>query len=311
MDTIEIHPSLLMNEVYFPWVETPGFVVDVLERLSEDEFYKAWEVGTQFSAHDRARLRQLVEQSRRPLTQWLTPMLEGQNLWLSSLDSSERQQAVQRVREHLPLAAETGVSTLAVVSGSDPGDKDRAEALKGFTESLANICSDAEEFGMNVIVEPLDRFAHKKRVVGTTPDTVALIDEVRRAHPNVGFAFDSAHAALNEEVLFDVLESAAHQIVQLHLSNAILDKRDPGYGDFHMQPGAPGFLTEEVAAGLISRAVELGIGANGGLRVAVEARGKIGNSPDMLADNVRAFLKRVVAIASMSSESSAHRPERV
>lgn len=305
MKSIKIVPSLLLNEVYFPWVEKPGFIIDIMEKSLDEGFFNAWEIGTQFTANDRRHLRQLVESSGFPLTQWLTPMLEGQNLWLSSLDRNERQLAVQKVREHLPLAHESGVSTLAVVSGADPGDAQRAEALEGFAESLSAICADASEFDMNVIVEPLDRHAHKKRVVGTTPDTVSLIEKVRRTHANVGFAFDSAHAALNEESLSEVLSAAAHQITQLHLSNAVLDKHDPLYGDHHMPPGAPGFLTEEVAAELVNQAIAAGIGADTGLRVAVEARGQANESPEALADQSRRFLESVLERVKASRESSA------
>ena len=79
--------------------------------------------------------------------------------------------------------------------------------------------------------------------------------------------------------------------VNLHLSNAVLDSNDPLYGDHHMMPGAPGFLTLERAAELIATASRLRIAADRGLPVSIEARARPTDAPQFTATVATEFLK--------------------
>src|SRR5699024_8097027 len=178
-----------------------------------------------------------------------------------------------RIKDSLYAAAEIGAKNIAFVTGDDPGADRWADGIEGLYESLCEMAEAAKKYDMNLLIEPLDRFAHKKRIIGTTDETVALLSRVQEKHANVGIAFDTAHAALNGEDIFEALEKGKSLIHQIHFSNAVLDSNNELYGDFHMDIGSPGFLTVEKISAILQKANELNIQEKG-LRVAAEVRGE-------------------------------------
>jgi sugar phosphate isomerase/epimerase len=268
-------PSLLVPEVFHPIKRERNLTADLIERIVQLNFYKSVELGDGFDEKERSRILRATEKNGVEVTQWLTFLIEENNLDVSSLDAALRAKTVQTIKENLPLAAEIGAKNIALVTGDDPGPEHWDEGIEGLYESLCEIAEVAQEFKMNLLIEPLDRFAHKKRIIGTTDETIDLLTRVKKSYPNVGIAFDTAHAALNGEDIFEALEKGKDLIHQIHFSNAVLDKTSKLYGDFHMEIGEPGFLTVETISAILGKADELGIQAENGLRVAAEVRGKV------------------------------------
>ncbi|RDW22166.1 hypothetical protein CWR48_00195 [Oceanobacillus arenosus] len=271
----EFIPSLLVPEIFHPIKREKNFTADLLESIVEANFYKSVELGDGFDKQERKRILAVTEKNRIDVTQWLTFLIEENKLDVSSLDTALRKETVRTVKESLPLAAEIGAKNIAIVTGDDPGPERWAEGIEGLYESLCEIAEAAKEYKMNLLIEPLDRFAHKKRIIGTTDETVELLARVQETYGNVGIAFDTAHAALNGEDIFEALEKGGDLIHQIHFSNAVLDTKIELYGDFHMEIGEPGFLTVEKISAILQKADECGIQAENGLRVAAEVRGKV------------------------------------
>lgn len=268
-------PSLLLPEVFHPVKRETNLAAEVIESMVEqEEFYKSVELGDGFEAPERKRILELTEKNGIDVTQWLTFLIEENNLDVSSLDTKLRLETVKKVKDSLYLAAEIGAKNIALVTGDDPGQKYWADGIEGLYESLCEIAEAAKVYNMNLLVEPLDRFAHKKRIIGTTDETVALLNRVQEVHDNIGIAFDTAHAALNGENILESLEKGKSLIHQIHFSNAVCDTSSELYGDYHMEIGAPGFLTVEKISEVLRKADELKIQAENGLRVAAEVRGK-------------------------------------
>jgi|SRR5690625_324927 len=272
--SVKFIPSLLIPEVFYPLKREKDFTADIIERMVEEDFYKSIELGDGFEKTERKRILELTERNDMVVTQWLTFLIEENNLDVSSLDSKLRSETATRIKDSLYAAAEIGAKNIAFVTGDDPGADRWADGIEGLYESLCEIAEAAKEYDMNLLVEPLDRFAHKKRIIGTTDETVALLSRVQKEHDNIGIAFDTAHAALNGEDIFEALEKGKSLIHQIHFSNAVLDTNSELYGDFHMEIGAPGFLTIEKIGAILRKADELKIQENG-LRVAAEVRGKV------------------------------------
>ena len=266
-------PSLLIPEVFHPLKREKDFTADVIERMVAEDFYKSIELGDGIEKPERKRILELTEKNDIIVTQWLTFLIEENNLDVSSLDSKLRLETVNRIKDSLYASAEIGAKNIALVTGDNPGANRWAEGIEGLYESLCEIAEAAKEYDMNLLIEPLDRFAHKKRIIGTTDETVALLSRVQEKHDNVGIAFDTAHAALNGEDIFEAMEKGKSLIHQIHFSNAVLDSNNELYGDFHMEIGSPGFLTVEKISAILRKANELNIQENG-LRVAAEVRGK-------------------------------------
>lgn len=278
-------PSLLIPEVFHPFKREENFTAEIIENVAGENFYKAVELGDGFNKAERKRILNVTEENDIQVVQWLTFLIEENNLDVSTLDSALRKETVSRIKESLYLGAEIGAKDIALVTGDNPGENLRADGVEVLHESLCEIAEAAKEYNMNLLVEPLDRFAHKKRVIGTTDETLDLLLRVQKHSDNIGIAFDTAHAALNGEDIIEALEKAHKLIHQIHFSNAVVDKDSDLYGDYHMEIGEPGFLTESRITEILQKAKELEIQAGKGLRVAGEVRGK-GNKESCYANEL-------------------------
>ncbi|MEK4803128.1 MULTISPECIES: sugar phosphate isomerase/epimerase family protein [Oceanobacillus] len=267
-----IIPSLLLAETYFPVKDERDFTADIIERNTEEGFYRSFEIGDIQDKRERRRIYKTKEANNLVITQWLTFLIDRNNLDASSLDRNLRLKTVQELKDNIYLAAECGASNIAFVPGIDPGPERRQEGLEGFYESLCALCEEAEKFNMNVLVEHLDRTAHKKRILGPVDETVQLFSRVKESYQNIGLAFDTAHSALNGENVIDAIEVGKEFIHQIHFSNAVLDPTSELYGDNHMAIGEPGFLTTQKIIEILKATEKLNIGTGSGLRVAIEAR---------------------------------------
>ena len=106
-------------------------------------------------------------------------------------------------------------------------------------------------------------------------------------------SWDSAHVALNREDLQMSLALAMPYMGQLHLANAVLEREDPQFGDWHMPMGQPGFLTEETAYAIGSCAV-LHLNEGEHLGITVESRCTSEHEIWEREDQNRSFLERVL-----------------
>lgn len=298
--TNTLYPSAHIAELFFPLTHDENAVAQVLRRIGELNYYRGFETGIIHQPVIAKGVREIAEQHDLKVTQWLTFELLKDQLNLSSLDSSLREKSIKRACELVHLAAECGTSKLSLVSGGDPGDARREEAKKGFAEALVRIGDTVRQYpDMLIQVEPLDRFAHKCQLIGPTDETVSWMTQLRADCPRLYLAWDSAHVALNRENLVESLTLAAPLMSQMHLANAILEPKTPGYGDYHMKFGEPGFLTASVAAELVKTALALPLAPElGPISIAVEMRT---GEQDDLWDNERQcrdFLQAALAEGS-------------
>ncbi len=284
-------PSLLVTEVFFPLKDEKGFAAGIVEKFGEEGFYRSFEIGAGYDKEDRKRILEAKEKHNLFISQWLTYLTYEKNLDVSSVDTKLRLDTVREIKHSLYLAAEAGVSNVSFVPGPDPGVNLRDQAIEGFYESICEICEEALTYNMTVTIEALDREVHKKRVLGPTVEAVKLINRVREKYQNFGFAFDTAHAALNGEDVFKSLALSKDVIRQLHFANVVLDPKSELYGDNHMPIGEPGFLNVETMRNILQKVEELGIQTEQGLPVAVEVQGK--DKINYLAneESIRASLK--------------------
>lgn len=297
--SVKFIPSLLIPEVFHPLKREKDFAADVIERIVEEDFYKSIELGDGFEKTERKRILELTERNNLEVTQWLTFLIEENKLDVSSIDSKLRLETVNRIKDSLYSSAEIGAKSIALVTGDNPGANRWEDGIEGLYESLCEIAEAAKVYDMDLLIEPLDRFAHKKRIIGTTDETVAILSRVQEKHDNVGIAFDTAHAGLNGEDIFEALEKGKSFIHQIHFSNAVLDSSSDLYGDFHMEIGSPGFLTVEKISEILQKADKLRIQENG-LRVAVEVRGK-GDKESCFQNEkqLREILKQALNLATI------------
>lgn len=294
-----LQPSAHLYEGFMPLAASERLFCDVLRKIPEIGFYRGIETGVFFEPQSLRDVRRLREENGWRLTMWATPWMLLDGLNLSSLDETLRARSVRRAIELVALAAETGASHFGLPSGSDPGDADREQAKTLLFESLSQIAEKAAQYeGMRILLEPLDRYAHKKQLIGPMRESMEWFAPLHAQHPNLLIHWDSAHEALGGIDLVESLQLAKPYLAQFHLCNAILDPVHPLYGDLHMDIGsAPGFetdgyLTPDVAARILADAAACRpIDGDRPLHVAVEMRAHLGDDMWQKERTSRAFLQ--------------------
>lgn len=299
--TNTFYPSAHIAELFFPLTNDENAVMQVVQKIADIGYYRGFETGIINQPSIAKAIRTIAEENDLNVTQWLTFELLKDHLNLSSLDKELRETAIKRACELVHLAAECGASKVSLVSGSDPGDAQREEAKKGFSEALIRLGEVVRQYpNMLLQVEPLDRFAHKCQLIGPTDETVNWMLQLRLDCPNLYLAWDSAHVALNQEDFTESLTLAAPLISQLHLANAILDPHAQGYGDYHMKFGEPGFLTNITAAAIIKTAQQLPLPKElGAISIAVEMRTTEQDDLWGNEEQCRSFLQMALASAEL------------
>ena len=295
----KIKPSILISEMFYYRLEQGQNLLEIMDQLSDSGYYRAVEIGTVNETAVRAGVRKRIEKNGWQLTQWITKDLLDRGINPSSTDRSVHLTAIQRVKE-LARAA-----NLALISGADPGPALRGEAWKNFAEVVREAYRAMEDTpGMNLLIEPLDRFAHKKNLIGPTEAAVEFVALLKGELPRVYFSWDSAHVALNREDLLQSLEQSAPFVSQIHLANAVTDADSKLYGDWHMPMGEPGFLDDACAGALLRGAASMCLAENIPHFASVETRMRKGEDPWKIEEKCRAFLNRALQQKLGESEGS-------
>jgi len=255
----KILPSMHFLENFMPIMSNEKFAVDLLRQAADIEFYEAVELGFIKDAACRHAIRTLVENRGWQLTQWCSPVIADKGLSLSSLDPKERKKAIACAKELLAGIAETGASRCGLQSGPDPKtDVLRMEAKKALLESCVELSETAKQYeGMYLLFEPLDRFVHKKQLLGPIKEVTEWFAHLKKECSNFYIHWDSAHEVLGGADLQESVTLAAPYLAQFHICNCINDPQHPYYGDHHMDIGqAPnyktwGYLTPKVGAKIL------------------------------------------------------------
>jgi hydroxypyruvate isomerase len=266
-------PSILLSEILFYHRKVKGAIAAAVDRVAGEGFYLGIEIADVADPEDRKNIGRIVHGRSIRLTYWTSMILNDEKLNLSALDENLRKKTALRIKQELPAAAECGATGFAVLSGPDPGPVNRAAATEQLCRSLGELADALKAYpGMRLLLEPLDREAHKNALVGPTGEAAALVRRVRQVHPEFGLSWDTAHVALCGEDILDSIKTFCPCIAQIHLANAVLDRTNPQFGDHHMPIGKPGFLNSKVIAALFRQAAEIGLFGKNKPGVSVEVR---------------------------------------
>ncbi len=299
-------PSGHLMELFMPYRFDEKRLLDVTEEATGMGFYKNVEVPIMFDPENRRKFRNIIERNHVNATTFATPNIKDFHYSLCDLDESRRRAAVDFTKSLVPYAAEMNMTTFGICNGDDPGPAFRGPAKAVLRESLLEIAEYAKSYGMNITLEPLDRYAFKKQLIGPMEETVNWFKPIREECPNAFLHWDSAHEALGLIDLNESLDLAEPYIGQMHLCNAIVDPSHPCFGDLHMDvPRAPewkteGFLTPEVGAEILKKAAGFDTPENmEHVYVSVEVQSHPGDDMWLKEQNSRAFLIRCFELAGL------------
>ena len=299
-------PSGHLLEIFMPYRDDEKRMIEVLRKAAGMGFYRNVELPSFRDRNNRSEVRRILEEYDLSVTTFVTPYVKKKKLALCDLNKARRREAIELCREHIDFAAEIGVIHFGVPSGDDPGDEKREEAKKVMAESMIELADYVKQYGMNLTIEPLDRYAYKKQLIGPMEETAIWFRPVHEAAPNTFIHWDSAHEVLGGTDLMQSIEYAAPFIAQVHLCDCINDVDHPCFGDLHMDVAeAPdwtteGFLTPETGAQILGKIASYN--RPEGVKqvyVAVEVLGHPGDRLWNKEKNARDFLHKCFELAGM------------
>ena len=302
----KLAPGGHLLEMFMPYRDDEKRMIDVLEKAASFDFYKNVELPSFRDAENRRYVRNFLEQHGLHATTFVTPYVKERKMALCDLDKAGRRAAIELVKTHAQMAAETGFGHFGVPSGDDPGEAKREDAKKAMAESMIELANYVKDLGMNLTIEPLDRYAYKKQLIGPMPETCEWFAPIHKECPNAFIHWDSAHEALGGISMDESLDCVRPFLGQFHLCDAITDTKHPCFGDLHMDVArAPewtteGFLTPEVGAHILKKVA--GFDKPEGVKqvyVAVEVLGHAGDDLWLKEANVRAYLTKCFELAGL------------
>ncbi|MDY6321478.1 MAG: TIM barrel protein [Succinivibrio sp.] len=294
-----IIPSVHMAEVYHTRFHDGAFLASRVEHIVQDGFYRSIELPVIERREDRLRIQNAFRVQGCNIGNvvvWSGLYAAEHGLDINAIDESARRKSVDTLKKLIDESCECGSGSFGVVSGRNVGILDKSEAYRQLIKSLKELTAFARDRHQNLIFEALEKFSGRRALLGTTEDTFELMQILKPELPTLYCCFDTAHSALNRELINHALENMQEYIGLVHLSNAVLDPHSPLYGDNHLRPGLPGFLTARTASELLRKAWELGLNQKRGLIVCTELRERGEQPPEkedwhyMIATD---FLKQV------------------
>jgi sugar phosphate isomerase/epimerase len=151
-----------------------------------------------------------------------------------------RDRAVDALKGCIDQAAELGISRLATLSGWDPGDALRPQAMEWLHDSISQVCAYGRDHGVGITLETFDRFVDKKAIIGPAGEAAALSARLRRKYPDFGLMYDLSHLPLLDEEALLALYAVRDHLVHVHVGNCVKAPGRPAYGDAHPRFGFPG-----------------------------------------------------------------------
>jgi sugar phosphate isomerase/epimerase len=219
-----------------------GPIVETLTKVARDDYFDAIEITWIKDSTQREEAKKLLKASGLSISYAAQPAVLLTPLNPNSLDQTEREKALQILKQELESAYEFGASGFALLSGRDPGEEKRAEAKSALIETLKELCQYAKEKGkLKVVLETFDRAIDKKALIGPSIEAQEIAQAVRKEYDNFGIMLDLSHLPLLNETPQEAISALSEYLVHIHIGNCILkDKNHPAWGDTHPRFGLEG-----------------------------------------------------------------------
>ena len=233
-------PGLVHFKAY-PQVMQGRDYVATLEKICEDDFWTAVELGPVKDVRERDRARKLLEVAGMTVCYATQPTILPQKLNPNHLDRGERARVMRIIKKCVDEAYQLGAGYLRIMSGKDPGDEKREEAKKVFEEFLHELCDYTKSQGdMVVTLKIFDRDIDKEALIGTFSDSRDVAKPVAADHDNFGVLADLSHFPLLREDPKEAIQLVKEFFMHFHIGNCVVEKGHFLYGDLQPRFGVPG-----------------------------------------------------------------------
>lgn len=236
-----IKPGIVHFMIYPQVIKGEGPILETLEKIISDSFFKVIEVSWIKDDATRAKAKTMLQTSGIDVKYGAQPRLLTQQLDLNSADNDHRIKAVATVKEGILEASELGLQDVGILSGSYTGEASKNRAMDLLEDSLNQICAFAAEKNCNINLEVFDQKVDKKCLIGTAGDAKEIAKRICSKYDNFGLLVDLSHIPLLSETPAEALRPVAQYIRHIHIGNAYMGSiTDPAYGDHHPRFGYPG-----------------------------------------------------------------------
>lgn len=174
--------------------------------------------------------QEIVELSHRyslPVTTLGTGMAAGMDgLTFSDPRAEVRLRAVERVEEHIKLAARLGSAvTIGLLNGNLGNNVDKApQRREHHFACLKECCHAAADVGVSLLLEPLNRY--ESDWLNTTKDALSVIKQLGAA--NLKYLADTYHMNIEEVDIGASIRRAGNSLGYVHLVDS--NRCGPGQG---------------------------------------------------------------------------------
>jgi len=223
-------------------VRDEGLLLPTLEKVALDPHFRAIELRLVQDEKLLGPVKALLTTAMLDRGLAAQPAILGGGLDPGTSNDSQRRRTLELLELHVDQAVELEAESVAMLSGPDPGPKDRPAALERTADLIAELCEYSQRRnGPRIICEVFDREVDKKALVGPADTALHLCELVfARGVQNFGLCVDLSHLPLLGETPQQAIEPVQDYLVSAHLGNCVLREGHPLYGDLH-----PGFGTPE------------------------------------------------------------------
>ena len=229
--------SIVQFMAYPETMKGEGPILESVIKIAEDDFFTGIEVTWIKDPEIRKKVRQIIEISHLHVAYGAQPVLLSQKLNLNSGDESERKNAIDQIIRCIDEASEIGAARLAILSGPDPGESDRAHALDLLKNSIQKLCAYGREKGVGITLETFDSKIDKKCLLGPSLLSAQFSEEIRKDYPEFGLMYDLSHMPLLDENAMDALSTLKEYLAHIHVGNCVKRENAEAYGDQHPRFG--------------------------------------------------------------------------
>ncbi len=176
--------------------------------------------------------------------------LAEEGLFLSHKDKNIRQKIAGRMKEIIYYASQLGgMVSLGLVRGNAQEDEAASEVLDRFTDSIEKLIPSSEEYGVDLIVEPINRYE-----INTLNSSIETYDYIKKTGLPLYLMLDTFHMNIEDADIEESLLYCKDLIRHVHFLDS--NRLAPGMGHTDMeiiynvlkQIGYEGFLCLEALA---------------------------------------------------------------
>jgi len=149
-------------------------------------------------------------------------------------DPSERDTAVETVREGIDAAADLGCSNLITTTGPDQDGLDRETQHDNIVDVLSTVAPDAQAADVTLVIEPLNtKIDHPGYYLTTAQEGFEIVDAIDSSH--VKLLYDVYHQQITEGNIIRTMTENIDKIGHIHMAD-VPGRHEPGTGELNYAP---------------------------------------------------------------------------